>query len=844
MLNRIKVRGKLLLLLATPLLALFIFAYLGIADRLDTSSSQSREQSLAQLADSGSDLSHAVAHERLVGMIIDAGGSADISVPAITTREAIARWLQTSADATRYINDPATREDIGQLTTRLEARLARGDQTDRSTTSLLAELSILSRSISGINNGLINEAADLGLYRAMFVQGFAGEMQNASTEIAVLGNNAIRTGEISVVASGLLESADSTLTEASTEFQTLADQQYVSMLADLRNASVIPRVANGVYSTSVELAPLIASGDSSSRVSWLQLGLARIDGIHGMSDRLLQDASNSAENVATISSDSAKNFIVLAGSVALAALLMAILIGRSISRPLVRLSRSARQLSDEELPALVESMRTGGRIAAPQMTGIEIKGRDEVAQLSHAVSEIQKVTIEVAEEQTALLHRGISTMFVNLARRNQSLLDRQIQFIDGLERAEEDPDQLDNLFQLDHLATRMRRNAESLLVLAGGEPSRRRGEPVAIESVLRVAVSEIEDYSRVDLRSIETSLMPSSSAVDMAHLASELMENATQFSPPDSRVDVVGHRLADGSYQLTIADHGFGMGEDQIADANKTLSEPPVVGLDMGRSLGFTVIAKIANRLDLTVRLTPTPGGGLTAVVTLPPAMQIHARTEPDDAPHQPVTAIPDMQAEHDDDAQSRLEIGAVIPESVEEQTDLSSMSPESSDSDIFEIFDTKHQAKPSVADPNVDLFADLASATDEIPSVLPSPEPPTSTLPPPPARQGAAGIAPLPQRVRPDAKRRSAPPLAQPLPPAQSDTPAPITAGLTKSGLARRTPGSTVTEVQRPADVPTGTPASRSGRSPDEIREMLSRYRGGLQRGHVPDEDDTTRES
>ncbi len=843
MLNRIKVRGKLLLLLTTPLLALVIFAYLGIVDRLDTAAAQSREESLAQLADAGSDLSQTVAHERLVGMIIDAGGGADISIPAAATRQAMSQWLESATAARRYVRNPATRSDMAELSSLLNARLAQGDQSGRSTTTLLAELSILSRSIAGINDGLVQEADDLGLYRAMFVQGFAGEMQNASTEIAVVGSNAIRTGEISPVARGLLQAADATLTEASTELQDLGEPKYVSMLADLRNSGVVPRVAGNSFSSVGDLAPLVAGQDPADRVGWLQLGLERVDGIHGISDELLQDASAVAAARAAVATDSAKNFMVLAGAVGLVALLMAVLIGRSISRPLVRLSRSARQLSDQELPALVESMRTGGRIVAPEIAGIEIKGRDEVAQLSHAVAEIQKVTVEVAEEQTALLHRGISTMFINLARRNQSLLDRQIQFIDGLERAEEDPDQLNNLFQLDHLATRMRRNAESLLVLAGGEPSHRRGQPVPVDAVLRVAVSEIEDYSRVDLRSIEPSLMPSSAAVDMAHLASELMENATQFSPPDSRVDVVGHRIADGAYQLTIADHGFGMTDEQITEANRTLARPPVVGLDMGRSLGFTVVAKIADRLGLTVRLTATLGGGLTAVVTMPPSMQVDPERAPEapvelqpDEPELPVSADPDPEPEPEP---------TMAPEPA---------APVSADTDIFEMFDTHRPPSTTVTDPRADLFAGLASEpaqSERRQSKAPLTDTPetksrVSKLPPPPPIVGTpstgTGPPPLPRRTRTS--------------PASSahgtDDAGDTTRGpggndanrMTRSGLTRRTPGSTVAD--QPLDQNGRSPeaVSPSGRSPEEIREMLSRYRGGLQRGHVPGDQSTTGKS
>ena len=270
---------------------------------------------------------------------------------------------------------------------------------------------------------------------------------------------------------------------------------------------------------------------------------------------------------------------------------------------------------------MVESMRTAGRAPAPTMTPIRVKGRDEVAQLGRAFADIQNVTVEVAEEQGNLLRRGISDIFVNLARRNQSLLDRQIDFIDQLESREENPDQLENLFRLDHLATRMRRNAESLLVLAGAEPTRRRGRPVELADVVRVAMGEIEDFSRIQLLSIDSATVAGSVAVDLAHLMSELMENATAFSPPDSDVEVVGHQSGDGSYQLTLSDRGIGMSAEQIASANQTLSEPPIIGLDLSRSLGFTVVSRLAHRLGVTVRLASSSEGGVTALVTVPADM-------------------------------------------------------------------------------------------------------------------------------------------------------------------------------------------------------------------------------
>ncbi len=724
MLNRIRVRGKLFLLLAAPLLAVLLFAYIGIINRLDTSSGQTGEESLALFADSGSDLRQAVSHERLLAMMIGAGSDQDISGAAESTHDTILRWLDSSQKAVSYIESATTIDDIDALTVKLRERVSNADTGNRSTTSTVAELSILSRSIEGINDGLVDEATDLNLFKALSLQGFAGEMHNAATEIAVVGATSIRSGEISDVAIGQLNNADARLAEASSEFQAKADDTYVSMLADLRNESLLPRVSNGGNSALTDLEPLLAAADPASTISWLQLGLDRIDGIHGLSEHLLGDASLAAGNSASAAQQSANRFMVLAMSVALVALLMAILIGRSISRPLVRLSRSATQLSKEELPALVESMRTGGRTAPPRIEPLELKGRDEVADLANAISEIQRVTLDVAEEQTDLLHRGISAMFVNLARRNQSLLDHQIDFIDGMEAHEEDPDQLENLFRLDHLATRMRRNADSLLVLAGSEPSRRRGEPVTIESVTRVAVSEIEDYQRVDLCSMEDCLIASSAAVDLAHMASELMENATQFSPPDSHIDVVGRRTPDGAYQITVADHGIGMGADKIIRSNELLAKPPAMGLDMGRSLGFTVVARIASRLGATVRLAPTPGGGLTAVVSLPGTLVV-AQSDDAEQPDEPIPA-----------------------------------------------------ARATAA----------------------------------PARESDAVEA-----AEPEAQR-----------------------SLTSVGLVRRTPGSSAATM---------APASRDDRaianerSPDQVRETLSRYRGGLQRGRQHgDVDDTSK--
>ena len=295
------------------------------------------------------------------------------------------------------------------------------------------------------------------------------------------------------------------------------------------------------------------------------------------------------------------------------------------------------------MPRLIETLKNPSEdelgMSIGSMTPIAIDSNDEIGQLARSFNEVQRVAGEVANEQAQLLRKGIGEMFVNLARRNQALLDRQIEFIDELERGEEDPDQLENLYRLDHLATRMRRNAESLLVLAGAEPPRRRGRPAPLANVVRAALAEVEDFGRIELLSFDEVLVASNAAADLAHLLSELMENATNFSPPETRVEVVGHKTKADGYVISVTDHGIGMSADQVSEANDSLARPPLVGLAMSRSLGFIVVGRLAARHGIAVRMMPSTAGGVTAVVSIPPALVVD--TPAGMAEPQPVVEAP-----------------------------------------------------------------------------------------------------------------------------------------------------------------------------------------------------------
>ena len=224
--------------------------------------------------------------------------------------------------------------------------------------------------------------------------------------------------------------------------------------------------------------------------------------------------------------------------------------------------------------------------------------------------------MDVARQQMDILRKGVSEIFVTLARRNRELVDRQLALIDQLEAREEDPEVLGGYFKLDHLATRMRRNAESLLVLAGTETKRMWEKPLDIGDVVRAALGEVDDYQRIEVLALEPVQVSGGVVTDLSHLLSEILDNATQFSPPADRVRVTGSFDQDG-YLLTISDHGVGMTEARMGEINRLLAKPPVLGLALDPTLGLYVVARLAARHGIDIRLVRGVPG-MTVRVTIP----------------------------------------------------------------------------------------------------------------------------------------------------------------------------------------------------------------------------------
>jgi signal transduction histidine kinase len=331
-------------------------------------------------------------------------------------------------------------------------------------------------------------------------------------------------------------------------------------------------------------------------------------------------------------------FILLAVAAAGMAVGLVVLATRSITRPLRRLAEQADTMASTTLPTAVQSILDtplGEDVTVPKVTPITVPTRDEVGDVATALNTVQDSALELAVEQ-AVLRRNIADSFVNLGRRNQNLLGRQLDFITALENKETEPGKLDDLFRLDHLATRMRRNAESLLVLAGLESPRQWSAPVAVGDIMRASLAEVEDYRRVSVRQVDPAAVPGSAAADLAHIIAELVENALAASPPDTQVEVYGRSNA-RDYLISVVDRGVGMSLADLERANVRLAGGESFTVAPSRYLGHYVAGHLAARYGVKVLLQDSDSGGIKARILLPAALL--DQLSPSKAP--PVTPPP-----------------------------------------------------------------------------------------------------------------------------------------------------------------------------------------------------------
>ncbi|WP_142214883.1 ATP-binding protein [Streptomyces sp. SLBN-118] len=361
--------------------------------------------------------------------------------------------------------------------------------------------------------------------------------------------------------------------------------------------------------------------------TWDRARAAVGDGMRGIEDGARTSAADRADPVADGLLTPAGAAVLLGLVAVTASLVISVRIGRGLVVELISLRNSALKIARHRLPQAMRRLRTGEEIDIHAEAPPGPPAEDEIGQVGEALGTVHRAALSAAVER-AELAGSISGVFVNLARRSQILVHRQLTLLDTMERRADDPNELGDLFRLDHLTTRMRRHAESLIILSGSAPGRAWRMPVSLTSVVRAAVSEIEDYARVEVRRLPETAVVGAAVADVTHLLAELVENAAQFSPPHTKVRISGEPVGNG-YALEIEDRGLGMGKDALTEANRRLEESEALDLFDSDRLGHFVVSRLASRREIKVHLRPSPFGGTTAVVLLPTSLLQSAMSAP-----------------------------------------------------------------------------------------------------------------------------------------------------------------------------------------------------------------------
>ena len=312
--------------------------------------------------------------------------------------------------------------------------------------------------------------------------------------------------------------------------------------------------------------------------------------------------------------------LIVTGAIGLLLVILSIIVaiftGRSLVRELRELRDSAEDLASNRLPEVVDRLALGQAVDVAEATPKLPATTEEVRQVRDAFDAVQRTAVEAAVGQ-ARLRQGMSDVFRNLARRSQSLLHRQLTLLDAMERRARDPQELEDLFRIDHLTTRMRRHAESLIILSGHAPARGWRNPVPLIDVLRAAVAEVEDYTRIKATSGTNAALAGPAVGDVIHLIAELAENATMFSPPNTPVTIHGDTVGQG-FAVEIEDRGLGLSDDQLDMINKLLETPPPFDPSSSDQLGLFVAGQLAKRHNIKISMRHSPYGGTTAIVLIP----------------------------------------------------------------------------------------------------------------------------------------------------------------------------------------------------------------------------------
>ena len=625
-----RVRTKLIAILAVPVIAILVNAGIGASALLTATRDINRVGDLTEISHSATSLIHALQEERTY-----ASAFAGTPASATSMQSSLESRRTATNDAYQAYQKVADRhrdafgsqvkaalDDVSDRMSRLQSVRQAGERMTDSGSVRLAYTPLIQSLIDLVS--LIPQGNDD--QELLAGVNTTSHVLRASEALAVEQSlvYALLTSEQAVFTDSdyrAFHSADSRRVEETNAIQQAATPEQYRVYSEALN----PDESNDVENTLIYIEDVLKApvGQPLTNVvddeRW-QRATQETVSLHTETSGALLDLVD--ERVGELRSDIQREALLSAVGIIVvlaAALISALLVARSLVRPLLTLRTAALDIAGRRLPEVVRRLRDSNEQHIDHdVEPVGIYTDEEIGEVARAFDAVHREAVRLASEQAAL-RNNVNAMFVNLSRRSQSLVERQLRLIDDLENREQDPDQLANLFKLDHLATRMRRNNESLLVLAGTDTARRWTHPVPLNEVVLAAISEVEQYTRIKQTTAAPVSIAGSGVSDVVHLIAELLENATSFSPPATDVLVSSHSLGPGAgAMIEIEDQGIGMPAKELERVNDRLANPPVIDVSVSRTMGLFAVGRLAQRHGIRVQLRESPSGGITAVVRLP----------------------------------------------------------------------------------------------------------------------------------------------------------------------------------------------------------------------------------
>lgn len=424
-----------------------------------------------------------------------------------------------------------------------------------------------------------------------------------------------------------------TLLDAQKAQQDIDTSQFESSAAVAQQQLFATQVESANYAEDYTKVTLAVAGTSPARLGvtasqWYSSTSDTLGRLRGVEQQVAASVVARAQQLHQGAADSARLSVILSVILLLAALAATFAVAASIVRPLRRLRGDALQIASTRLPEKMLAIADAEDPSAEaDVAPVSVASTDEIGEVARAFDQVHREAVKLAANE-AVLRRSMNGIFVNLSRRSQSLLLRLVKQIDSLEQSEDDPDRLAGLFAMDHLVTRMRRHSENLLVFAGYESARKQAEPLALPDLVRAAVSEISEFGRVEVNIQPNIAVAGQSVSDIVHLLAEILENATMYSPSHARVQVTGEALPSGGAIINVTDRGVGLPADRLAELNDRLDNPPVADVSVSKHMGLFVVAHLAERHGVRVRLRQGERRGLAVQVWIPERLIMRQRPD------------------------------------------------------------------------------------------------------------------------------------------------------------------------------------------------------------------------